>query len=258
VDAKPDVELPEEVLWLEGGQPYCVCAFYTPNYLAQVMSLKASVEALGINHYLKRYEPRGGWEANTRIKADFIAHALRRLPKLDIAYLDADAIVRQPLALFETATADVTMLFDHRVKRRINVLRIAAGTLLVRNTPGGRQFADRWAEAGRNAKALDLDEDLIYRILPTLEDVTFAALPHRYSKIFDAPGADVVVEHFQASRQQFKWKRALRHSRQIATVIGGIVLAALLWWLSTRISVRTGSQRYSVSRPMSSKYWPSV
>lgn len=227
----------EEDISLDGGQRYVVCAFYTPNYLAQIKTLKASLEALGLNHYFRCYAPRGGWEANTRIKAEFVAHALRRLPKHDVAYLDADAIVRQPLKLFDTATADVTMLFDHRRRSKLNTLRIAAGTLLVRNTPGGRRFAERWAEEAAKAGALDLDEDLIYRMLPTLDGVTFAVLPRPYSKIFDAPGVDPVVEHFQASRGQFKWRRFARQARQVATVVAGIALVGLIWWLSTRVVV---------------------
>jgi len=230
-------ELPEEYAWLDGGQRYVVCAFYTPNYLPQISSLKASAEALGLNHYFKRYEARSGWEANTRIKAEFVAHALETLPDHDVAYLDADAIIRQPLELFETATADVTMLFDHRRRRKLNVLRIAAGTLLVRNTAGGRVFAKSWAAAAANARPLELDEDLIYRIFPTLEGVTLAVLPKYYSKLVDAAGSDAVVEHFQASRGQFKWRRALRQTRQIATIVGGITLAALLWWLSRHITI---------------------
>ena len=237
MDQRVQTELPEDYAWLEGGQRYVVCAFYTPNYLDQIQTLKASLEALGLNHYFKRYEPRGGWEANTRIKAEFVAHALKRLPKHDVAYLDADAIVRQPLTLFETATADVTMLFDHRRRRNVSVLRIAAGTLLVRNTPGGKRFAARWAEEAAKAGALDLDEDLIYRMLPTLDGVTFAVLPQPYSKIFDAPGVDPVIEHFQASRGQFKWRRAMRQARQVATVFGGIAVVGLLWWLSTKVVV---------------------
>jgi hypothetical protein len=237
VDAKVDMGLSEEVLWLGGGQTYCVCAFYTPNYLPQILSLKASVEALGLNYYFKRYEPRGGWEANTRIKAEFVAHALGRVPKHDVVYLDADAIVRQPLTLFETAAADVVMLFDHRRRQKLNVLRIAAGTLLVRNTDGGRRFASRWAGEAAKASALDLDEDLIYRMFPTLEGVTFAVLPRPYSKIFDAPGVDPVVEHFQASRGQFKWRRAMRRARQAALIASGVGLAVLIWWLSRRLSI---------------------
>lgn len=231
----PAPTLPPEYLWLEGGQPYCVCAFYTPNYLPQVLSLKASVEKLGINHYFKCYDPRGGWEANTRIKAEFVAHALTRLPKHDVVYLDADAVVRKPLALFDEPHADVIMIFDHRRLKGMDALRIAAGTLLVRNTDGGRAFATRWAAEAAKAGALDLDETLIYRMFPKLEGTTFSVLPLAYSKIFDRPGIDPVVEHFQASRGQFKWRKAMRQARQAATAVAIVALVALLWWLSTRM-----------------------
>lgn len=234
-DATSAAQMPDEDLWLDGGQPYCVCAFYTPNYATRIQSLKASVQALGINHYFKRYDPRGGWEANTRIKAEFVAHALAKLPRHDVVYLDADAVVRQPLDLFKTPAADVIMLFDHRRRQKINVLRIAAGTLLVRNTDGGRTFARRWAEEAAKAGHLDLDEDLIYRMFPTLQGVTFSVLPLSYSKIFDSPGTDAVIEHFQASRGQFKWRKALRRLRQIATIVAGLALVGLLWWLSHRV-----------------------
>ena len=237
VDLGSDQQLPEDYVWLEGGQSYCVCAFYTGNYLPQILTLKASVEALGINHYFKRYEPRGGWEANTRIKAAFVDHALKRLPKHDVVYLDADAVVRQPLRLFEAPHADVIMLFDHRRVKKLNVLRIAAGTLLVRNTNGGRAFATRWAAEAAKAGPLDLDEDLIYRMFPHLEGTTFSVLPKPYSKIFDAPGNDAVVEHFQASRGQFKVRKAMRRTRQIATIVGGVAVLMLISWLSRHISI---------------------
>jgi hypothetical protein len=232
-----NVALPEEILWLEGGQTYCVCAFYTPNYLPQILALKASVETLGINHYFRRYEPRGGWEANTRIKADFVVHALGRVPKHDVAYLDADSIVRKPLTLFDAPTADVTILFAHRRKNKLEMLRIAAGTLLVRNTPGGRKFADRWAQEAAKAQAIDVDEDLIYRIIPTLDGVTFAVLPRSYYKIFDAVGGEPVIEHFQASRGQFKWRKAMRRSRQVGTIVGGVALALLMAWVWTNLTI---------------------
>lgn len=234
---RPAEALPEEYAWLDGGQSYCVCAFYTPNYLPQILSLKASVEALKINHYFKRYEPRGGWEANTRIKAEFVAGALQRVGPLDVVYLDADAVVRRPLDLFAKPHADVIMLFDHRRVKNLNVLRIAAGTLLVRNSDGGRRFATRWAAEAAKAGPLDLDEDLIYRMFPTLEGTTFSVLPRAYSKIFDAPGVDPVIEHFQASRGQFKVRKAVRRARQIATIVGGIALAVGLWWLSRKVQI---------------------
>ena len=95
----------------------------------------------------------------------------------------------------------------------------------------------RWAAEAAKAGPLDLDEDLIYRMFPTMQGATFSVLPRPYSKIFDAPGTDAVVEHFQASRGQFKVGKALRQARQIGTIVGGVVAVLLLWWLSRKVSI---------------------
>ncbi|MDX2257620.1 MAG: hypothetical protein NW205_01760, partial [Hyphomicrobiaceae bacterium] len=56
--------------------------------------------------------------------------------------------------------------------------------------------------------------------------VTFTALPRAYSKIFDAAGPAPVIEHFQASRGQFKLGRLVRRSRRLGMV--AISAAAVL------------------------------
>jgi len=222
--------LPEEHAWLEGGQPYIVCGFYTPNYLPQILSLKASLEAHKINHFLKRYEPRGGWEANTRMKPVFIDYCLTKFSGTDIVYLDADAVVRKPLKAFDAMTSDVTMLF-HPVKERGKwYLRISAGTVAIRNTPGGRKFAKLWKGGEAQATAATVDEDLVYMAFADMAGVSITVLPPDYYKIFDAPGVDPVIEHFQASRSQFKIRKTIRRTLQIgAWIAGGLVLAYLAY-----------------------------
>ena len=226
----PLVELPEEYLWREGGQPYVVCAFYTPNYLPQVSSLKASLEAQGINHYLKRYEPRGGWEANTRMKPVFVAHCLERFPGTDIVYLDADAVVRKPLEAFQNMTSDVTMLFHPTFEYGRWYLRISAGTLAVRNTEGGRKFARLWAAGEAKANKTTVDEDMVYMAFADLAGVSITVLPPDYYKIYDAPGLEPTIEHFQASRSQSKIRKNRRRALQIAGwTLLGIGVAAAIW-----------------------------
>jgi len=231
----PLADLPEEVVWSGGGQPYMVCAFYTPNYLPQVSSLKASLEALGINHYLKRYEPRGGWEANTRMKPVFVAHCLERFPGTDIVYLDADAVVRKPLEAFANMTSDVTMLFHPTFEYGRWYLRISAGTLAVRNTPGGRKFAALWAAGETKANKTTVDEDMVYMAFANLAGVSITVLPPDYYKIYDAPGQDPTIEHFQASRTQPKIRKRRRQALQIAGwTLGALAVGWLAWQLIRR------------------------
>ncbi|MDX2288764.1 MAG: putative nucleotide-diphospho-sugar transferase [Hyphomicrobiaceae bacterium] len=218
--------LPAEVTWLDGGQRYVVCAFYTPNYVEQVSRLKASLESLGINHHLRRYERRSTWEATTRLKPGFVADCLARFAGQDVLYVDADAVLHQQPLFFDDVVTDVALLFAPVMRDRKRSLSIAAGTLYIRNTPGGRRFAETWARQDNKSGPLTLDEDMIYMAFPELEGVTFTALPRAYSKIFDSDGPVPVIEHFQASRRQFKLGKLLRKSRR-AIIIAVVVLAMI-------------------------------
>ena len=143
--------LPDEYSWLGGGQSYVVCAFYTPDYLAHALELRQSLESFGISHFLKRYERSAGWEAATRIKPSFIEYCLARLQPRHVLYIDADAAVRQPLSFLDEITTDVALSFEFKAREKEQPrLRIVPGTIYVRNTPGGRRFAEAWREAEKN------------------------------------------------------------------------------------------------------------
>lgn len=232
------VELPEEFHWLEGKQSYIVCGFYTPNYLAQITSMKRSLEKMGINHFVKRYERLDTWEATTRLKPVFIDYCLKKFPDHDILYLDADAVVRKPLSFFDTVTTDVCMAFHPIVQNRKHYLRISAGTVFCRNTEGGRRFAELWKAQESKAKPFTVDEDMIYMAFSDMKGISITIVPPEYYKIYDRSGVDPVIEHFQASRYQFKWPRFFRRARQIATVVTAIIVAVfLIWWLPGKIDI---------------------
>lgn len=223
--------LPEEWLSPAGGQGFIVCAFYTPNYLPQILALKRSLEAHGIAHFLKRYEKRDTWEETTRIKPAFLGACLDRFPDKDVLYLDADAVVLKPLDFFETVTADVSLLLTPKRKHERNYLRLSSGTILIRNTPGGRRFVETWKSAEPLCSKINHDEDMIHKIFPKLAGVSIALLPTAYSKIFDEPGEDAAIEHFQASRSQFKPSYALRKARRIAVIaVATAAATAVLAW----------------------------
>jgi hypothetical protein len=227
-EGEPDA-LPPELTWLEGGQSYVACAFYTPNYLPVVLSLKASLDKFGINYFLKCVERKTTWEATTRLKPVFVAECLRRFPDRDILYLDADAVVRQPLDFIATIKSDVGMLFHPNKYAGRLVLRISAGTVFVRNTPGGRKFADAWKAQEAKAGVATVDEDMIYQAWPELEGVSITVMPLPYYKVFDSPGGGAVIEHFQASRSQTKIRKSIRRTMQLAGwAVGGVILLALL------------------------------
>ena len=223
-------ELPEEYKWLDGGQSYVACAFYTPNYLPQLLSLKASLEAHGINHYFKRYERAVSWEATTRIKAAFVRHCLDHLPQYDILYVDADAVVRQKPVFLDTVKTDLSLLFHPVQTRRHPVMRISLGTFFIRNTAGGRRFAQLWADQEAKAKLTTCDDDMIIGVFDQLTGVSMTVLPATYYKVFDQPGEQPVFEHFQASRSQVKIRNTKRRMWQLTAWAVGIILGVVIAW----------------------------
>lgn len=228
--------LPEEYTWLGGTQSFVACAFYTPNYLPQVLSLKASLEQFGINHHFKLYQRAATWEATTRLKPVFVNHCLETFRDRNILYLDADAVVRRPMTFIEELDTDIAMAFHPLKAGGRNYLRISAGALFVRNNDKGRRFARAWMDAEKDCGPLTLDEDMIYMSFETLQGASIAVLPSTYYKIFDRPGDEPVLEHFQASRKQFKWRRLIRRARRVAIGAGAVAAALLVWWLSKHIA----------------------
>ncbi|MCV0371166.1 hypothetical protein [Filomicrobium sp.] len=220
--------LPTEVTSLRGGQRYVVCAFYTPSYLENVLRLKASLDTLGLNYHLKCVEYKGSWEATTRVKPSFVVECLNKFPEHDVLYLDADAVVNDKPAFFDTVTTDVALLFAPTKRGRKPLLSIAAGTLYIRNTLGGRKFAEHWRDQEKRTGLLTLDEDMIYMAFPNFEGITFTALPRAYSKIFDSEGPNAVIEHFQASRAQFKLSRLLRKGQRAVVVASAVLVLAII------------------------------
>jgi len=216
---------------LDGGQRYIVCAFYTPSYRPHIARLKASLDRLGLNYHLKEFPERTTWEAITRIKPQFIVDCLESYPDFDVLYVDADAAVRSMPDFVDDVSSDVALLFAPVRRKSKHALSIAAGTLYIRNTPGGRRFAKAWCDQLVNAGPLTLDEDMIYLAFPGLEGVSFTALPKSYSKIFDSPGPAPVIEHFQASRNALKLRWLLRKAGHISLALAFIAVFSMLWFL---------------------------
>jgi hypothetical protein len=222
-----------EHAWLEGGQSYVACAFYTPNYLPQLLSLKASLEAFGINHYFKLYDRAATWEATTRIKAQFVKHCLEKFPGRDVLYVDADAVLRQQPTFIDTIKTDMGLLFHPVKARRHPMMRISLGTFFIRNTEGGRKFATLWAGQESKAQLTTCDDDMIIAVFDQLTNVSITVLPRTYYKVFDQPGEDPVFEHFQASRGEVKIRNTVRKTLQkTAWAVGILAVGYLVWRVS--------------------------
>jgi len=211
--------------------PPVICAYYTDNYKNEVETLKESLDKLGITYYVKRYESRGYWEANTCIKPEFLLECLDRFPGRSIVYLDADAVVRKPLSLFDNIEADIGVFhcsdaggFSHKY---------LTGTIFIANNSKSRLFIKDWIECQRGVW-LGVDQDSFDKAMAINKDLSVFNLPESYVKIFDRTGADAVIEHFQASRKKVKLQRFIKKLRNACIIIFAVSL--VYWFLVSKLA----------------------
>lgn len=209
---KPEVEQ----VAIEGQQPFVVCAFYTDSYQRQMEALRLSLKQHRLNYYLRRYESRGFWEANTGIKPEFLLDCLDKFPGMDIVYLDADAVVKRYPALFHEIDADVGVCFTPEGEGFSH--RVLTGTLFFKNNPVAKHFVEVWLKEQRK-KSLACDQDSFERALDKSENIRYHDLPVSYVKIFDKGNADAVIEHYQASRGKLKFKKLVKRARNISVAL---------------------------------------
>lgn len=213
------------------GNTCIVCAFYTDSYRDEIAALQNSLEKLGIDYFFKRYKSRGYWEANTRIKPEFLLSCLDEFPGRPLVYLDADALVRKPLVFFDDLHADLSVFsaptpqgFSHKY---------LTGTLYLANNAAIRKFLSDWVGFQRG-NLLQVDQDSFEQAMESNRTLNVVPLPESYVKIFDRAGDDPVIEHFQASRKRVKLQRFLKKLRNAAGIVAliGIVVWLLIRWLN--------------------------
>lgn len=219
--------LPDEYRRLLRKQPFVVCAFYTPNYLPQILALKHSLEKHDLNHFLKLYPSQPTWEATTRLKAPFLLDCMTHFPNTNILYLDADAVVKKPPTHLNDITTDIALCVFNKPIKGKHCLQLSGGTVYIRNTEGARRFVSAWAAASKTCKSTATDEDAIHMAFSNLDTITISVLPPAFYKVFDnARMPDPIIEHFQASRSQIKHSKRLRSLKRYS-IIAVSFLAAL-------------------------------
>ncbi len=206
---------------------FMVCCFYTDNYHKYAMALKESLDKFGLNYCLQKVENRGHWEANTRIKPEFLLDCLHRFQDMNLLYLDADAVVKKPLDYFDDISEDLAIYTTSKAVEGMSH-DFLTGTIFIKNNPMGKLLLEKWVQAQSNAKQTQVDQDSIETAIYQLQDkISILPLPLAYIKIFDTDMAknydsEIYIEQYQASRGQTKLRR--KRIRQRNRLIGAIVI----------------------------------
>ena len=203
-----------------------ICAYYTDNYKQEIKKLEKSLNKFGLEYFFKRYESRGYWEANTRIKPEFLLECLELYTGKSIVYLDADAVVRKPLILFDNIKDDLGV-YHSKISDAFSH-KYLTGTLYLANNKKTKKFLEDWIEFQKGT-LLGVDQDSFEKAIQINKDLGVFKLPESYVKIFDRAGEDPVIEHFQASRNRVKLQRLLKKLRN--TLIGVCATILVFWFL---------------------------
>lgn len=181
--------------------------FYTEGtgYQVEVQKLAASAREQDVPLIAYPVAPRGSWRANLNAKSETILEAMHDYPKLDVAFVDADAIFRHRPALFDyLSTAQEWDLAAHFFTgSRLERGELLSGTLWIANTPKGQAIVRAWDAYGKRHPEIR-HQKCLQLVLQADPDARIYHLPASYTRIYDHPGmrgVDPVIEHFQASRR---------------------------------------------------------
>lgn len=174
---------------------FTVCAYFTEKtpYENLAKEFEENCKQFGVETFIKGYESRHSWVRNCGIKPEFIAHCFKHLTT-DIVYIDVDGRIRKYPELFDRINADMAA---HLYRGQ----ELLSGTLFFKNnTTSGRMVHD-WVTR-QKARPDDFDQHNLHFVVRDWgTSLKFLDLPPEYTKIFDYPMGDPVIEHFQASRK---------------------------------------------------------
>ncbi|MEO1007582.1 MAG: hypothetical protein AAFX79_03375 [Planctomycetota bacterium] len=179
-----------------------IVSFYTAGtpYEDEAADFRESCNALGLEHHVASLPPRGTWEANCAMKAEFVRSRWRE-SKAGVAWVDIDARFACRPLLFGATEVDFAI-------HRYGGWQFASGTALFGATPAAGQLLDAWCAqcAERPDRWDQLSLDVAWESHVRRAPLRTLWLPGAYTKIVDAAkedetAGDPVLVHHQASRR---------------------------------------------------------
>jgi hypothetical protein len=163
-------------------------------YEAEAEDMVRSAHRMGLDVDLRLVDTRGGWQANTQYKAEYLREMVHAHQGRAIVYTDADSrFVRYP-GLFDEPLEGIAF---HKHKGA----EVLSGTLHIACNKATARLMDGWVKECRKQPGIWDQLALQYAVARWKGEVR--ELPKEYCCIFDhepRPAAPVVV-HYQASRR---------------------------------------------------------
>lgn len=185
-------------------------AYYTKNtpYENEAKKLEASLKNLNLIYDIVGVNDLGGWQANTRFKANFLQQMLLKHKDKNLVYVDVDAVVHSIPILFKDYKYDIGIRYqDFRWKTN----ECLSGTIFLSNNEKVMRLCKEWEkinirEKNNNSNLEQWNLGAAIDLLKPSLQLSVINIPPEYTFIFDSmkklyPKVKPVIEHFQASRQ---------------------------------------------------------
>lgn len=176
--------------------------YFTPDngYKELAVKLSKSLDRLDIEHSIQPVKNRGNWDANTRMKPDFILKMLDANPGRDIVWIDADALVVSVPEKILKCEAD----FACRIREDGELI---SSVMFFKNNANARTLLTEAATLIKKGNIQDCGEQRF--IQEAFETVSkrpgfkFENLPEEYCWIVGISNPELVpvIEQHQASRR---------------------------------------------------------
>ena len=174
-----------------------------------------SCERFGLDYEVFYKENTHDWNKNTRYKAKVILEALEKYPDKDIVFIDADAVIHTFPSLFYEIPKkyDIAVHYLDWYKFWRNIegetkRELLTGTMFFRNNSKVKKLIKEWIEANEK-DPYSLEQRVLQKLLSKKPEIKIYELPIEYIAFRKQNGEfppflknkDIVIEHFQASRE---------------------------------------------------------
>jgi len=187
---------------------FIVVSYFTKNtfYEEHAKTLVDSLNQYNLFYYVESIESLGDWYKNVNYKPTFIKRMMNKFPKINIVYVDCDAVFFGYPKLFKEIKDNIAVhLFDQsHFNKRYKGFEVLSGTIFLRNNEETYSLIERW-ETQCKRKPAQWDQKSLEQVLGD----NFYHLPENYCKIHGARygvNKNLVIVHYQASRKVRKNK----------------------------------------------------
>jgi len=194
----------------------CLLTHDTVYELEFANHLLPSLQKFNLPYHIEVIDSKGSWLKNVAQKPGAIYNAMEKYPTKDIVMLDADCEIKEFPIFFNNIPSEYDISF-HTLDwnswycNNSNVKELLSGTMFLRNNEKIKKLVEEWYFEASNYDIWE--QKALSNVLDRTNNINAYPLPIEYIWINNLPNGqppnikpngNIIIEHFQASRQHRK------------------------------------------------------